>query len=81
MVRTHSGSSPIRFDTSRILAYSTAIALHALAAGLLLIPLSQAPIRSDAVRQEPRSRTTRSAASQATCVGLFCQYNRSLLSV
>lgn len=54
MVRTHSGISPIRFDTSRILAYSTAIALHALAAGLLLIPLSQVPIRSDAVRQEPR---------------------------
>ncbi len=54
MVRTHSGTSPIRFDTSRILAYSTAIALHALAAGLLLIPLSQAPIRNDAVRQEPR---------------------------
>lgn len=54
MVRTQSGISPIRFDTSRILAYSTAIALHALAAGLLLIPLSQVPIRSDAVRQEPR---------------------------
>jgi len=54
MVRTQPGISPIRFDTSRILAYSTAIALHALAAGLLLIPLSQVPVRSDAVRQEPR---------------------------
>ncbi|WP_433851922.1 energy transducer TonB [Stenotrophomonas nitritireducens] len=54
MVRTQPGISPIRFDTSRILAYSTAIALHALAAGLLLIPLSQAPIRSDAAPREPR---------------------------
>ncbi|MQP76104.1 TonB family protein [Stenotrophomonas sp. MYb238] len=54
MVRTQPGISPIRFDTSRILAYSTAIALHALAAGLLLIPLSQVPIRSDAVVPEPR---------------------------
>ncbi len=54
MVRTQPGISPIRFDTSRILAYSTAIALHALAAGLLLIPLSQVPIRNDAVRPEPR---------------------------
>ena len=33
MVRTHSGSSPIRFDTSRILAYSTAIALGTLKTG------------------------------------------------
>jgi protein TonB len=53
MVRTQSGTSPIRFDTSRILAYSTAIALHALALGLLLVPLSQTPVRSDTAR-EPR---------------------------
>lgn len=53
MVRTHSGTSPTRFDASRIIGYSTAIALHALALGLLLIPLSQAPIRSDTTR-EPR---------------------------
>ncbi|MGB3392083.1 MAG: energy transducer TonB [Stenotrophomonas sp.] len=53
MVRTQSGTSPIRFDTSRILAYSTAIALHALALALLLIPLSQTPVRSDTAR-EPR---------------------------
>ena len=53
MVRTQSGTSPIRFDTSRILAYSTAIALHALALGLLLIPLSQATLHNDTAR-EPR---------------------------
>ena len=53
MVRTQSGISPQRFDTSRILGYSTAIALHALALGLLLVPLSQTPIRNDA-KPEPR---------------------------
>ena len=53
MARTQSGTSPIRFDTARILAYSTAIALHALALGLLLVPLSQAPLRNDTTR-EPR---------------------------
>ena len=53
MVRTQSGISPRRFDTSRILGYSTAIALHALALGLLLVPLSQTSIRIDA-KTEPR---------------------------
>ena len=53
MVRTQQHSSPTRFDTSRIVGYSTAIALHALALGLLLIPLSQTPVRSDNTR-EPR---------------------------
>lgn len=51
MVRTHHSTTAVRFDSSRILAYSTAIALHGLALGLLLIPLSQAPIRSDTVRE------------------------------
>ncbi|MCL7713528.1 energy transducer TonB [Stenotrophomonas mori] len=54
MVRTQSGSSPIRFDSSRILAYSTALALHALAAALLLVPLSQVPLRSEAHSPVPR---------------------------
>lgn len=54
MVRTHVGASPVRFDVSRILAFSAAIALHLLALGMLLIPLSQAPIRADTSRVEPR---------------------------
>jgi len=53
MVRTQSGISPIRFDASRIFGYSTAIALHALVLGLLLIPLSQVPTSNDQARQEP----------------------------
>lgn len=53
MVRTQHDVSPVRIDTSRVFGYSTAIALHALALGLLLIPLSQVPQRRDAV-QEPR---------------------------
>lgn len=53
MVRTQQHASPTRFDTSRIVGYSTAIALHALALGLLLIPLSQTPVRNDTSR-EPR---------------------------
>ncbi|MGV8961283.1 MAG: hypothetical protein ACOH1V_13030 [Stenotrophomonas sp.] len=48
------GTAPVRFDISRILAFSTAIALHLLALALLLIPLSQVPIRSDAARPTPR---------------------------
>lgn len=54
MVRTHHGIAPTRFDPSRIFAYGTALALHALALALLLIPLSQAPIRTKALVQEPR---------------------------
>lgn len=53
MVRTQHRVTSVHFEPSRILAYSTAIAVHALALGLLLIPLSQVPIRSSAV-QEPR---------------------------
>lgn len=53
MVRTQHRVTSVHFEPSRIFAYSTAIAVHALALGLLLIPLSQVPIRSDAV-QEPR---------------------------
>ncbi len=53
MVRTHSRETSVHVDTSRIFAYSTAIALHALALGMLLIPLAQAPLRNE-VAQEPR---------------------------
>lgn len=52
MVRTQQHRSPsLHVEPSRILAYSTALALHAFALGLLLIPLSQVPIHSDAVRE------------------------------
>ncbi len=54
MVRTHVGASPVRFDVPRILAFSAAIALHLLALGMLLIPLSQVPIRADTPRLEAR---------------------------
>lgn len=54
MVRMHVGATPVRFDASRILAFSPAIALHLLALALLLVPLSQVPIRADAVRETPR---------------------------
>jgi len=40
MVRTQSPQFSFRIDTSRVLALSTAIALHLLALSLLLIPLS-----------------------------------------
>ncbi len=53
MVRTQHRVTSVPFEPSRIFAYSTAIALHALALGLLLVPLSQAPIRTTAA-QEPR---------------------------
>jgi len=51
MVRTQHRSTPFQFEPARILAYSTAIALHVLAAALLLIPLSQVPVRNDQVRE------------------------------
>lgn len=51
MVRTQHGSTSFRFEPARILAYSAAIALHLLAAALLLIPLAQAPIRSEPARE------------------------------
>ncbi|WP_259161109.1 energy transducer TonB [Xanthomonas sp. 4461] len=46
MVRTQSqvSSRPFGIDTSRVLAISTAVALHLLAGGLLLIPLSHRAI-------------------------------------
>jgi len=52
MVRTQHGSTSFHFEPARILAYSAAIALHLLAAALLLIPLAQSPIRVDQARQE-----------------------------
>lgn len=51
MVRTQHSTSSLHFEPSRILAYSTAIALHGLALGLLLIPLSQVPIQREATRE------------------------------
>ncbi|KRG62676.1 hypothetical protein ABB26_15450 [Stenotrophomonas humi] len=51
MVRTQPRTTSLHFEPSRIFAYSTAIALHALALGMLLIPLAQAPIRNDTVRE------------------------------
>ena len=53
MVRTQQRSPSLHVEPSRILAYSTALALHAFALGLLLIPLSQVPIQREAAR-EPR---------------------------
>lgn len=54
MVRTHSQvpSRPTGIDASRVLAMSTAVALHLLAGGLLLIPLSYRAIPQPA--PEPR---------------------------
>lgn len=51
MVRTQQRSPSLHVEPSRILAYSTALALHAFALGLLLIPLSQVPIHNEAVRE------------------------------
>lgn len=48
MVRTQQSSPSLHVEPSRILAYSTALALHALALALLLIPLSQVPIQREA---------------------------------
>lgn len=53
MVRTQPRTTSLHFEPSRIFAYSTAIALHALALGMLLIPLAQAPLNNDVAR-EPR---------------------------
>ncbi|QJD68243.1 energy transducer TonB [Xanthomonas campestris pv. badrii] len=54
MVRTHSQVSlrPTGIDASRVLAMSTAVALHLLAGGLLLIPLSYRAVPQPA--PEPR---------------------------
>lgn len=51
MVRTQQQVSSVHVEPSRVFAYSTAIALHALAAALLLIPLSQAPVHNDTTRE------------------------------
>lgn len=51
MVRTQQRSPSLHVEPSRILAYSTALALHALALGLLLIPLSQVPLQREAERE------------------------------
>ena len=51
MVRTQQRSPSLHVEPSRILAYSTALALHAFALGLLLIPLSQVPIQREAERE------------------------------
>lgn len=54
MVRTQSqvSSRPLGIDTSRVLAMSTAVALHLLAGGLLLIPLSQRAIPQQTAPKE-----------------------------
>ncbi|WP_425521768.1 TonB family protein [Xanthomonas vesicatoria] len=54
MVRTQSqvSSRPLGIDTSRVLAMSTAVALHLLAGGLLLIPLSHRAIPQQTAPKE-----------------------------
>lgn len=54
MVRTQSqvSSRPLGIDSSRVLAMSTAVALHLLAGGLLLIPLSHRAIPQQTVPKE-----------------------------
>lgn len=54
MVRTSSSPAAIRIDPSRILAFSTAIALHLLAAALLLIPLAYRAAPALPKPDEPR---------------------------
>lgn len=54
MVRTQSqvSSRPLGIDSSRVLAMSTAVALHLLAGGLLLIPLSHRAIPQQTAPKE-----------------------------
>lgn len=54
MVRTQSqvSSRPFGIDPSRVLAMSTAVALHLLAGGLLLIPLSHRAIPQQTAPKE-----------------------------
>ncbi|SBV51069.1 TonB-like protein [Xanthomonas bromi] len=54
MVRTQTqvSSRPLGIDTSRVLAMSTAVALHLLAGGLLLIPLSHRAISQQTAPKE-----------------------------
>jgi protein TonB len=58
MVRTQSSTTSSRIDPSRVFALSAAVALHTVAVGLLLIPLSRhfAP-QQDASRTEVRWMT------------------------
>lgn len=56
MVRTLPYGSDNRIDVSRILGYATAIALHALALLLLLIPMTAPQVRQVAKPQNPTFR-------------------------
>ncbi|MCW0404181.1 energy transducer TonB [Xanthomonas sacchari] len=53
MVRTQLPAPSFRIDLSRVLAYSTAIALHVLAALLLLLPLSHVTAPPERVQVQP----------------------------
>ncbi|XQA77010.1 energy transducer TonB [Xanthomonas sacchari] len=54
MVRTQLPAPSFRIDLSRVLAYSTAIALHVLAALLLLLPLSHVTAPPEPAQAQPR---------------------------
>ncbi|WP_017911346.1 energy transducer TonB [Xanthomonas sp. SHU 166] len=54
MVRTQLPAPSFRIDLSRVLAYSTAIALHVLAALLLLLPLSHVTAPPEPAQVQPR---------------------------
>lgn len=56
MVRTLHYGSDNRIDGSRILGYAAAIALHALALLLLLIPMTAPQVRQATVAQKPEIR-------------------------
>lgn len=53
MVRTQLPAPSFRIDLSRVLAYSTAIALHVLAALLLLLPLSHVTAPPEPAQVQP----------------------------
>ncbi|MBB5940969.1 MULTISPECIES: energy transducer TonB [Xanthomonas] len=54
MVRTQLPAPSFRIDLSRVLAYSTALALHLLAALLLLLPLSHVTAPPEPAQVQPR---------------------------
>ncbi|MCI2245357.1 TonB family protein [Xanthomonas sp. PPL568] len=54
MVRTQLPAPSFRIDLSRVLAYSTALALHLLAALLLLLPLSHVAAPPEPAQVQPR---------------------------
>ncbi|WP_295936169.1 energy transducer TonB [uncultured Xanthomonas sp.] len=54
MVRTQLPAPSFHIDLSRVLAYSTAIALHVLAALLLLLPLSHVTAPPEPAQVQPR---------------------------